>query len=144
VRQVLERLQRLLADGVGGRQPQYQRVFGVQQLVGGDGDGVGRHQGLAAAGRQAQADVRQAGQLLDMLVHQALPVFGLGHGGKGQAGAVVLFAGPEVVAERLQCALLVLFERQHVSLPSLHRGSGGRRPPGAAELARRAGSQPHR
>jgi len=57
---VFERFQGLFADGIGGHQPEDKAVIGLQQVFGGDADGVASNEGFAAAGGNPQADVGQA------------------------------------------------------------------------------------
>ena len=57
VGRVLERVRGLEADGVGGHEPEDDRVFLLDVAARRRADGVRRDDGLAAAGGQAQADV---------------------------------------------------------------------------------------
>ena len=55
---IAERVGGLVKNGVAGHEPENNGAFGVQQLRHGDARRVAREQGLAAARRHPQADIR--------------------------------------------------------------------------------------
>ena len=75
----------------------------LQELALDDADGVARDQRLAAAGRDAQADIRQIGQLR----HRMEGLAGLDD--EGGLGPVRVHQ-VEVLAQRVQGVLLVGFQ----------------------------------
>ena len=112
---VLERLRRLAADDVGGREPEDQRIFLLDPRLARHGDGVRGEEGLAAAGGQAEADVRRVRQSLERPVGAGEPAeprraFGRAHRrrvGRRRAGDARLL---EESAQAFQRFGLVGFE----------------------------------
>ena len=81
VARIVQRIDRLGADHVGGDQPQDERKFGVDPRIARDPDRMRGEQGLAAAGRQAQADIGhvllpQQRFIFAAIAAQALRLFG--------------------------------------------------------------------
>ena len=70
---VLQRLDRLPADGVARHQPQRQRIVLLDPGVAGNGHGMRGEDGLAAAGGQAQADVGHVRHLVQRRVGTGVP-----------------------------------------------------------------------
>ncbi len=115
---LLQPPQRLVADGRAGGDPQAGRIVGSQQLVGDGPQGVRGQQGLAAAGRQPQAnvgDILEAGRgkvvaAGDVLEGVALKTV--------DAPVVALAGGGAIVAQPLQRLFLIFFQWQpHGKIP---------------------------
>ncbi len=112
MRGFLESLGGLLADGIGGNQPQHHGIVFFQPGASGYGDGMRGQQGFAAAGRQAQTDVGHAGQFGNLPVGRRAAVrFLLLHGFVkrlfrvgGEAGAF------KIRFERFQGVALKIFQ----------------------------------
>jgi hypothetical protein len=103
---VAKALERLLDDLCGGGKPEDHASVHAQELAGRDAHDMGGHEGLAAAGRHAQAHVRKTRKRLDLEIRPA------GVFGEGDVGAAEFHDPPQVLGQFIQATPLVILQHE--------------------------------